>query len=60
MPLHLLISVAIALAGLAFFFWISLQDGEAELRAMAGGDGVRERRTRAGPDDLQMEWKRAA
>ncbi len=39
MPLHLLISVAISVAGMAFFFWLSLQDGEADLQACAEAGG---------------------
>jgi hypothetical protein len=50
MPLHLLISVAISVAGMAFFFWLSLQDGEADLRACAA---------EAGRDPARFEADRA-
>jgi hypothetical protein len=62
MPLHLLISVAIAVAGLAFFFWISLQDGEGDLRAMQadGESGLRVAAHTAPQDELELEWRQAA
>jgi hypothetical protein len=62
MPMHLLISVAIAVAGLAFFFWISLQDGERDLRAMqADGESALRVASEAAPrDELELEWRQAA
>jgi hypothetical protein len=61
MPLHLLISVAIAVAGLAFFFWISLQDGEGDLRAMqADGESGLRVAADAPQDEFELEWKHAA
>jgi hypothetical protein len=60
MPLHLLISVAIAVAGLAFFFWISLQDGEGDLRAMAEANGAGDLRAVMDAEEAGFEWKQAA
>ena len=63
MPLHLLVSVAFAMAGLAFFFWISLQDGESELQALAEANGVGGFRAPADGGEREFggrDWKQAA